>query len=112
MAVAGPREKMASRKPLPVPPAMLAQRSPTDSFTDICRRSEEIQGAHGFGIFERLVDAGEARPELTPLLLGCNVRRLGELAAIEAQADADKLVRGTRRLSNGMTHTQPPLNMW
>src|SRR5271155_1220763 len=109
---ASPRENSASRKPLPAPPAIIAQRSPTDCLTDPCRRSDDTQSRTSLASLNCAWILGKRSRNCCHSWSGVISVGLGNLRISKLSPTLTNLFVEPSRLSKGMTHSQPPSKIW
>src|ERR1039457_6907243 len=109
---AKPRENSASRKPLPAPPAIIAQRSPTVCLQEPCRRSDDTQSRTSLASLNCSLMLGNLSRNWRHSSSGVMSVGLGNLRISKLSPTLTHLLADPSRLSNGITHSQPPSKMW
>src|ERR1022692_3094198 len=101
---AKPRENSASRKPLPAPPAIIAQRSPTVCLQEPCRRSDDTQSRTSLASLNCSLMLGNLSRNWRHYSSGVISVGLGNLRISKLSPTLTHLLADPSRLSNGITH--------
>src|SRR5580700_2614329 len=109
---ASPRENRASRKPLPAPPAIITQRSPTVCLHEPCRRSDDTQSRTSLASLNCSLILGNFSRNWRHSSSGVISMGLGNLRISKLSPTLTHLLADPSRLSKGITHSQPPSKMW